>query len=478
MMSEMYDVVVIGAGPAGISAGACLAEMGMQVCLLDEQQHPGGQIYRNIKKASPKTLREMGEDYERGAHLVRRFEDSKAAYHQGATVWHLVPDGSVYVSVKNSSRQIRAHYIVVATGAMERPVPFPGWSLPGCMGAGAANNLAKEAGLTPDCNVVLAGSGPLLLLEASLLVGKGVPVQAILETTSKTPSLGALLKMFPALKRYDFLMKGLKMVRDIKKSGVPHYKGISELQALGNDRLETVKACHGPNKLKFSADLLLTHFGVIPNTHIYRLLKCHLEWNREQRYWQPITDNWGRTNYENIFAAGDGAGVHGARAAEYKGELAALEIAHCLGIIPAYERDNLARPLRLKLQDDHYPRPFIDAVFAPHFSKESFADETVLCRCENIKVKDVRKAVGEGVRDVNELKIVTRCGMGPCQGRMCGPALAEIMGAELSLSPDKVGMMTIRPPLKPIPLEEVAEMELEGAAVGPADLFKNQSKKY
>ena len=475
-MSKIYDAVVIGAGPAGISASACLAEMGLQVIMLDEQQRLGGQIYRNIQMSSQKTRDEMGEDYTRGLNLAQRFEKSGAAYCPGATVWDIEPEGSVYYSKDHQSKQIRGNYIVVATGAMERPVPFPGWNLPGVMGAGAANNLAKEAGLTPDCNVVMAGSGPLLLLEACLLIDKGVKIQAILETTPKLLSADALLKVFPALKRTDFLKKGIKMAGDIRKSGIPHYKGITKLRASGTDRVEGVEAYAGSRHLSYPADLLLAHFGVIPNTHIYRLLGCHLDWNHEQRYWYPRTDKWGRTNLETIFAAGDGAGVKGALAAEYKGELAALEIACLLGIIPRYERDLLAAPIEDELRFDNHPRPFVDAVFAPALSKESFDDETVLCRCENIHIGDVRRAVREGVREVNELKIVTRCGMGPCQGRMCGPAMAEILGAELALSPNEVGVLKIRPPLKPIPLGEVAEMELEGAGAGPADLFKNQSK--
>jgi len=475
-MSKIYDAVVIGAGPAGISASARLAEMGLQVIVLDEQQRLGGQIYRNIQQSSQKTRDDMGDDYTRGLLLAERFDKSGAVYRPGATVWDIEPDGSVYYSKDNKSKQIRTNYIVVATGAMERPVPFPGWNLPGVMGAGAVNNLAKEAGLTPDCDVVLAGSGPLLLLEACLLIQKDVKIQAILETTPKFLSADAMLKLVPALRRTDFLKKGMKMVSDIKKSGIPHYKGITRLRASGTEKVEGVEAYNGSQHLHFPATMLLAHFGVIPNTHIYRMLGCHIQWDHEQRYWYPRTDRWGRTNFDTVFAAGDGAGVKGALAAEYKGELAALEIARCLGIIPLYERDQLARPIQNELAFDNHPRPFVDAAFAPSFSKDSFDNETVLCRCENIKIGDVRKAIGEGVREVNELKIVTRSGMGPCQGRMCGPAMAEILGAELALSPNQVGVLKIRPPLKPIPLGEVAEIALEGAGAGPADLFKNQSK--
>ncbi|MDP4979876.1 MAG: FAD-dependent oxidoreductase, partial [Desulfobacterales bacterium] len=191
-MSHHHDVIVIGAGPAGLSAGACLAEMGLDVLTLDEQNRIGGQIYRNIEAAPQERLKILGEDYAKGIEVAKRFRKSGAAYENGASVWQVEPDGKICYSRLGASRQVRANYVIVATGAMERPVPIPGWTLPGVMGAGAANNLAKEAGLLPSGRVVLAGSGPLLLLEASLLVEKGVHIAAILET-------GAITKIFDHL---------------------------------------------------------------------------------------------------------------------------------------------------------------------------------------------------------------------------------------------------------------------------------------
>lgn len=476
-MSSHYDVIVIGAGPAGLSASSSLSRMGLKVLTLDEQNRIGGQIYRNIENAPEENLIKMGEEYRRGQDLAARFRESGAEYRGNASVWNVERDGTVCFSRDGSSERITANYVVVATGAMERPMPIPGWTLPGVMGAGAVNGLAKEASLSPSGSVVLAGSGPLLLLEASLLIEKGAKLEAILETTPKIPSPTILPHTPKALLGSKFLLKGMKMLLDIRKSGVPYYQGVTDLKAVGDTAVTGVEARCGSKQLSFDAELLLVHFGVIPDSHIYRLIGCHMEWDKNQRYWYPATDKWGRTNFEHIFAAGDASGVSGALAAEFKGELAALEVAHCHGIIPEYERDTLAEPFLTELRKDGYPRPLIDAVFAPDPKRIRFEDSTILCRCENITVGDVRKVVGEGVTDLNEVKTITRCGMGPCQGRMCGPALGEIVAAERDCSVPSAGLLTVRPPLKPIPLGEVAAMDIIAAGVDPANLFKNQSKK-
>ncbi|VVS95557.1 NAD(P)/FAD-dependent oxidoreductase [Desulfoluna spongiiphila] len=465
-MNHHCDVVVIGAGPAGLAASATLAEMGLDVLTLDEQHRVGGQIYRHVEVAPKAAHTLFGPDYSRGLDLVNEFRKSGARHEPGASVWQVEPDGTVCYSQAGASRRIRANYIVAATGAMERPMPIPGWTLPGVMGAGAANNLAKEAGLTPSGRVVLAGSGPLLLLEASLLIKKGVNIAAILETTPTIPSVWALPRAPQALLRSDFLLKGALMMREIKRSGVSHYKGVTGIRALGEEAVESVEAVCGDKTLHLKADMLLLHFGVIPNTHIFRQMGCRMAWNPRQRYWTPACDPWGRTNFERVFAAGDGAGVSGALAARYKGELAALEIARCLGILSEEERNTHALPLRKAKMHDAWPRPFIDALYAPQPGQFLFTDDTVLCRCENVTVGEVRKVVGEGVRDVNEVKIITRCGMGPCQGRMCGPALAEVVGSALKISPHRTGQLSVRPPLKPIPLEEIAAMDLSAGTDG------------
>lgn len=459
-MKKYFDVIVIGAGPAGISCASILTEFGFTVLLLDEQPRPGGQIYKSIENTSEKRLKILGEDYLAGRKLVKSFRCQKIEYVPNATVWQVETDGHVYYSCDSTSYEVFAKFVVAATGAMERPVPFPGWTLPGVMGAGGANNLIKDAGLVPQGRVVLAGSGPLLFLEAVHLIEMGVNISAILETSSGLPNLSSLFHLPKAVRRMDYFKKGISMLWCIKKAGLEHHKNITKLRARGRESVESVHVQKGEKQLDFEADLLLTHFGVIPNTAVFRQLGCRHQWNETQRYWYPECDKWGRTSHNAIFAAGDGRFVHGAVAAALKGEMAALAIAADMEMIHENERNICAEHIEKQLAKELYPRPFIDAMYRPASDLYDADPDTVVCRCEGITMGQINRAVDEGCIDPNEIKALLRPGMGPCQGRMCGSALSQIISLRSGIDIKEVGTLNIRPPLKNIPLHEIANIEL------------------
>ena len=455
-----FDVAVIGAGPAGISCASSLVELGLEVVVLDEQAGPGGQMYKNIEQVSPACLDILGEDYRAGLPMVQRFRGRKLTYFTGACVWQVNADGHIFFSKDGMSREIAARYIVVATGAMERPIPFPGWTLPGVMGAGGASNLIKNGGLKPDGRVVLAGSGPLLVLETGHLIEMGVEIGGILETTPVLPDISSLFHLPKALRRRDLLKKGISMLQKIKKAGIPHHKGIRNLSASGGDRVESIQAMKGGRSIDIEADLLLVHFGVIPNTAVFRQLGCRHQWNEVQRYWHPQCDKWGRTSLENVFAAGDGCFVHGAVPAALKGELTALAIAADMKMIHPFERDRQGAEIETRLDSELAVRPFIDAMYRPGPGLYEVSPETVICRCESITMKEILAAVDEGCLDPNEIKALLRPGMGPCQGKMCGSAISEIISLHTGKDIRAVGSLNIRPPLRNIPLKEIADIKL------------------
>ena len=232
-MHKSYQLVVIGAGPGGLCAATTAASLGMDVAVFDEQPSPGGQIYRAIAKAPADRLALLGADYQHGADLVAAFDASGAQYLPQTTVWSLNSRRQIGVLRQEQASIIQAESVIVASGAMERPVPFPGWTLPGVMNAGAAQILLKTAGVVPANGTVIAGMGPLPLLVAWQYLRAGVTVKAVLELSPGINFYRAAPHLPGALGAGDYISRGLKYTLDLNKGGVPIYYGVSGLKAKG-----------------------------------------------------------------------------------------------------------------------------------------------------------------------------------------------------------------------------------------------------
>ncbi|MFT5697383.1 MAG: thioredoxin reductase/bacterioferritin-associated ferredoxin [Desulforhopalus sp.] len=467
-MKNKYDAIVIGAGPAGLACSAELAQKGLAVAVLDEQASPGGQIYRNITKATPRQHAILGSDYTNGLEVIKSFKEADVDYLPQSRVWQAEETGDVYFSRDGASQQLKADFLVLCTGAMERPVPFPGWTLPGVMTCGGMSNLYKDSSLVPKEPVVLAGSGPLLWLVAEHLFALDAPVVAILDTTPLMQVLPAMKHMPRALKRFGFMMKGVKLIADVHikamKRKVPIHRNVKNVRAIGDDRVEHVTAACGSKEISFDATTLLVNEGIVPNTSLLRQVGCKHTWDPVQRFWYPEVEVDGRTNLPTVFVAGDGNFVHGAKSAEYKGRLTALTIAKEMHRISVAEFEEQAKPVRDMLELDICPRPFIDKMYAPRPGLFGFSDDTTVCRCEGVTAGRIRDLIEQGYTDHNEIKAIIRCGMGPCQGRMCGSAVFELIAEGSRLAPEKIRQHRLRPPIKPVSLQELAN-----AKVGETD---------
>jgi NADPH-dependent 2,4-dienoyl-CoA reductase/sulfur reductase-like enzyme len=459
-MNTHRDIIIIGAGPAGLSAAVTAAGYGLDVLVVDEQPSPGGQIYRNIERASAQALAILGADYGRGLALVERFRESRAEYLGNAVVWRIDPSGNVCFSQKGQSREINARHVLIATGAMERPVPFAGWTLPGVMGVGAVDANFKSSNMVPSGPVVLAGSGPLLLSTASHLISCGVAVTAVLNTNPPGNILACMPVVPKALRRPDYLLKGLGMIVNLQRAGIRHVRGVTEYRAHGSDCLDHVSFKSSGGSGTLSAGVLLVHEGVVPRCDLTRQVGIAHLWDPVQRCWYPKTTTRGRTEMEAIHVAGDGAFVHGGMAAQLKGSLAALDIAATLEALPRHKNNDAAHRIRGRLYAELAPRPFVDALYQPRPNLYRLPPDTLVCRCEAVTAGDIRQAIDEGCRDPNEIKAITRCGMGPCQGRMCGSALAEFTADFLKLETFDLNSLRIRPPVRNISLEELAGLSL------------------
>jgi len=456
---EKIDFAVIGAGPAGMAAAAVAAELGLDTLIVDEQDAPGGQIYRGVERAED--TGQLGADYLAGKTLAATLRASGARYLPATTVWHIDPDGTLSLLSAGASRTIRARRILIATGAIERPVPIPGWTLPGVMTAGAAQIMLKTAGLVPAGRAVLAGQGPLLWLVAAQLVRAGAPPALILETTPRR-NYHAAARLLPGVlwPARRALWKGLGLIREVRGADIPIVREVTGLRALGRAQGDSSRVEHiAWDGGEAAADLLMLHEGVIPNTQISLALQIDHRWDAGQLCWRPAVDEWGATSLRTIAIAGDGGGIAGAEAAALTGRLAALDTASFLDRIDPAERDRRARPIRAALKRELAIRPFLDALYRPAPSMLVPADDVIACRCEEVAVSSIRRAARLGAQGPNQAKAFTRCGMGACQGRICGPIVGAVIADTLGKPIAEIGTYRPRAPYKPITLGTLAGLE-------------------
>jgi NADPH-dependent 2,4-dienoyl-CoA reductase/sulfur reductase-like enzyme len=455
------DFAVVGAGPAGLAAATLGAELGLAVALFDEQATPGGQIFRASETTPARGV--LGTDYARGAHLIETFRASGARYVPRASVWSVDAEGAVDAVIDRKAERAEARRILIATGALERPMPIPGWTLPGVMTAGAAQIALKAAGLRPQGRVVLAGTGPLLWLLARQLLAAGAPIEALLDTTPDANWPEAMTEL-PAFLTSSLFFRGLALQVEVRRR-VRVVGGVEAIEALGEGSLRRVlfrRALQGEEEIE--ADLLLLHQGVVPNVHLAMAAGVAHEWDDRRLAFAPRLDPWGASSVERIAVAGDGGGIGGARAAEEGGRLAALDAAFRLGRIDAAERDRRAQPIRKELARAMRGRAFIDILHRPALGFRVPRGRTVVCRCEEIGAETIAGAIALGAPGPNQLKAFVRAGMGPCQGRQCALTVTETMAAALGKSPGEIGHMRVRPPVKPLSLGALAALPIDEAS--------------
>lgn len=486
--SALTEVAIIGAGPAGMAASLRLMEAGLRPLVLDQAPAPGGQIYRQV--GAPQLGAEiMGPDYLAGQTLVRRFADAakqgRIDYRASHRVWWAEVDeetDGVTLGVldgNGSSCIWRAGRLLVATGAMERGWPFPGWQLPGVMQAGAAQILLKQGALLTDSAPVLAGSGPLLYLLAWQYLRAGQAPRLILDSASGL-GLGEMLRRpRQSFRARGYLGKGLAMMLALRRAGVPVLRGLEALRAEGDERLERVAYRRGGRWESLEADWLLTHMGVVPEPQLNRGLGIEHGWSDDQQAF--VARRGARLEtLPGVWLAGDAAGIGGAVNAEREGHLAALGLleSRLEGSFEAQLEGSSAHASfateRLALERararDLDARQLLDVLFRPPAGwLGAQCESTLVCRCESVTRGQIEQAIEQGAFGPSQLKAFTRCGMGPCQGRICGDNVARLLAARTQAGQrgahdvdpeaehmDAVGYYHIRPPLSAITLGELA----------------------
>lgn len=456
------DVAIVGAGPAGLAAATTAASLGLRVVLIDEQAAPGGQ-YLVKQPGAPSAIsaaERQGRDLLRSlAQPPTRDRIGVVEWRSETLVWHAERDLKLWLYCKGAvAAPLQAGAIILASGAREQVIPFPGWTLPGVMTVGAAQLLAKRHGLAVGKRVLLAGSGPLLLPAAAKLAELGAQVVGVLEATHP----GAWVPYAPtAWGQWGRLSEGWRYLRAMQRAHIPYRFGRAVVAAQGKDRVEAAviarlnaqgRPLAGQTET-IPVDALCISFGFAPNVELAQLAGAALRFEPLRGGWAPEVDATLQTTVPGLYVAGEAAGVAGAAAALLDGHLAALAAANRLGRIgqAALEAEWAAASGRRRRAARF--GGMLNTLFAPPSELDAITtDDTLVCRCEEVRAGDARAAIARGAVTLDALKMWSRVGQGPCQGRTCGPILARLIARQTGRTQVEAGCFQVRPPVKPVPL--------------------------
>jgi NADPH-dependent 2,4-dienoyl-CoA reductase/sulfur reductase-like enzyme len=444
----MKPVIIVGAGPAGIRAAQTLVAHGVRPVLLDEAARGGGQIYRrqpaNFKRSAVKLY-----GFEaRKANALHQTIDAlreQLDYRPETLVWN-AEAGALDTVHETRATRLEFSRVIVATGATDRILPVPGWTLPGVYSLGAAQIALKFQGCAIGERVVFAGSGPLLYLVAYQYAKAGAKVLAVLDSSPFSAQARALPGL---LSQPSTLAKGIYYRSWLTAHGIPVHQAATLKRINGEQRVQSLDWSNANGEQSLECDAVAFAHGLRSETQLADLLGCQFTWNPLNRAWLPQRDSAGRSSVAEVYLAGDGAGIMGADAAEMAGERAALALLEDIGHPIAPHRSvQLEQALgRIETFRHGLERAFM---FPEHWAADT-PDEVMVCRCEEIRAGDIREVVREGHWEINRVKAHCRVGMGRCQGRMCGAAAAEVIARESGRPVSQIGRLRAQAPIKPLP---------------------------
>jgi len=419
-MNQFFDILVVGAGPAGLAAAQAAAGANgtRRIAIVDDNPMAGGQIWRGgPAKQQDQRARQLWQALEAASNVT---------FLSGTRVLMQTQPGELLVQDAEQARTIRYNQLILATGARELLLPFPGWTLPGVTGAGGLQALAKGGYPVQGKRVVVAGTGPLLLAVAATLKERGAIVAAIVEQAA-----------MPALARFaaGLALTPGKAVQAAKLGlalrGIPYHANSYVTTARGDVQLTSVQVQRKGAKLDIDCDYLACGYGLLPNTELARALGCEIGEDAVK------TDPWQRTSVPNVLCAGEGTGVGGVDLALAEGRIAGL--AACGEGVPQQLFDE-------RIQWQGFAARLARA-FAPRDELRKLAQaDTIVCRCEDVCHDELREHASW-----RSAKLHTRCGMGPCQGRICGNATDFLYGwrpdaVRTPISPARAGsIITLEP---------------------------------
>lgn len=466
MTTREMDLAIVGAGPAGISAAIEAVKLGAKVTLIDENVKPGGKIYQQLPDAFViRDVNQLGKDYIKGQKLLEDLDKYRAGieFLDNVIVWGAWEDKSLEIVYQGKTHTLKPQKLILAEGAYERPMPFPGWTLPGVYAAGGVQRMVKTQRVLPGKKFLLTGTGPLQLVVASQLIRSGAQVVGVLEAASSSGWWKRISKVWG---QWELIKDGLEYLSELRKAKVPFLSPYGIVEAHGTDQVtgatyakldENWKPIAGTEK-KVEVDSICVGYGFIPSTRLSGLCKCKLQYSHELGGLIPEHDMYMETSVPGVFIAGDGCGVAGAMVAVEEGRLCAIRACNQLGRIKEDKLKSLSEPILKKLKEIRKFRTVLDEVSAIRLGWFTrVRDDTIICRCEEVTAGEIRKAIADGAVQTNEMKGLLRTGMGYCQGRFCESSLHALIALETKRPIEELERWTLRPPIKPIRLGELQE---------------------
>ena len=453
-------LTVVGAGPAGIMAAFTAAEAGARVLLIDDNPRPGGQYFQQsppeFRFANPQDGLSGRAD---AAAVLNRLAHPNIKQLNNALVWGVFDQHRLALLVDDRQGQvISTDRVILATGAYDRPFAFPGWTLPGILGAGAVLRMLKAQWVLPGRRILLSGLSPLQLALAAALLKAGAEVVCVAEAADPIDNWQQLPKFWG---HWERLREAVSYLNTLRQHKTPLLFNHAIVGASGTDHVEKAQIARldqsgapipGTEK-EYDVDAVCLGYGLLPSFQLPAAFGCKLRFDQNLGWWAPEHDEKMETTQPGIFVAGDVTDIGGAQVALVEGQIAGCHAAHQLGCMDAKSLAERIPPLHAKLRRLNRLADALQKLYAfrPGLARAA-RDDTLLCRCEEITFGQAKKALADGAADLHQVKLATRAGMGYCQGRFCSvlaaPLVAEASGQPLSdLLP-----FTVRPPFQPIPL--------------------------
>ena len=436
------DVLVVGAGPAGLSAAIAAAEAGASVVMLDERGAPGGQYAKPLADSHADSAPDP--QFRLGLQLRDRALRAGAHILSEATVWGGFARDEIAALVAGRAVTFRPRRLVLAPGAHERPVPLPGWTLPGVMTTGGLQTLARAQRVSPGQRVLIAGSGPLNLQLACELLAGGLKPLAVVEGAPrpKPAAWGDAWTMARAA--HDLMREGIGMLVTLKRAGVPVLWSARVKELHGDERVRSAHVVGRTFDRTYDVDVVALNLGFQPEVGLARALGVPQRFvDVGLGHLASETDADGRTAVDGVFAVGDGAALGGARVAMARGRLAGLAAARDLGLAAPDDPSTRAALARAET----FQQALWSLFPPPRLRPASLPDDTIVCRCEEVTAGRLRQELAGGLASLPALKKATRAGMGRCQGRFCAATIARLCPD----APDDFAFAAPRAPLRPVP---------------------------